>query len=98
MPSLTAGDCGCRRATSNRSAARFRSAHSVFLEPGEHSTPSVLGVVGPIGGPVIGVEAVRCVRIDLEFAGLAGRLAGGLALLDRVLRNALILAAIEREH
>src|SRR5208283_1086158 len=63
-----------------------------------HPGPGVLGVLGPIGGPVIGVEAVRRVRVDLELAGLACRLTGRLPLLNRLLRNALVLAAIEGEH
>src|SRR6516165_12512370 len=98
MPSVTAGCCGCRRATSNSSGARFSSAHSVFLEPGEHSTPGVLGVVGTIGRAIVGVKAVRCVRIDLHFTGLPRGLAGRAPLFSRLRRNALILAAIEREH
>ena len=44
-----------------------------------------------------GVEAVRRVGVDGKFTGLAGRLARGPPRFDRLLRDALIRAAIESE-
>src|SRR5262252_6710796 len=96
--SVTAGASGWRRATSNSSVARFTSAHAVVLEPSQHFRPPVCRGFGAIARAVIGVEAVRGVGVDLEFAGLARRLARRLTLLDRVLRDALVGAAVECEH
>jgi hypothetical protein len=49
-----------------------RLSDAVFLEPGEHQTPGILGRVGIVARPAIGVEVVLRVGIDLEFADLAG--------------------------
>src|SRR5947207_9327755 len=70
----------------------------MLLDPGEHLGPTLLGLFGAIARPVIGVEAVRRVRIDLALAGFAGRLARRLPLLVNFRRNELIGAAVEREH
>ena len=63
-------------ALSAGSAAGFTSGDPVLLEPGQHSGPAVLGGLGAVARPVVGVEAVRRVGIDLDLAGLAGCLAG----------------------
>src|SRR5260370_7364933 len=48
-----------------------RSAqHVVFLEPGLHLVPSILGGFLAVARAIIGVEAVRGARIDLELSGL----------------------------
>src|ERR1700723_2624124 len=74
-------------------AAGLRDA--VFLEPGEHHRPGVFGGIGVVARPIVGVEAMRRVRIDLELARLASRLAHIFALLDVFQRNARVLPAVE---
>src|SRR5579884_3890199 len=76
-------------------AMRLGSGHPVLFEEGEHAGPGVLCVLGAIARPIVGVEAVRRVGVDLELAVLAGRLAGRLPLVDRLLRNALVLPAVK---
>src|SRR5215469_17416740 len=72
--------------------------HAVFLKPGEHHRPRVLCRVGVVAWPVIGEKAVLRVGIDLALAGLAGVGARLLALVDQLLRDALVLSAVEGEH
>ncbi len=64
--------------------------HAVLLEPGEHPRPGVLGRVGAVARPIIGIKSVRRVGIDLELAGLAGRLARRGHAIDAFNRDALI--------
>src|SRR6266850_8315124 len=60
--------------------------------------PRVIGRFLAIAWPIVGMEAVRRARIDLEFGGLAGGLEGRFHLLDLIDRNALIFRTIEAEH
>src|SRR6516225_2587419 len=71
--------------------------HIVLLEPGEHSCPGILGYVGAVARPIVGVESVRRVGIDLELAGLAVRLARCGHAINAFKRDALIGAAVEPE-
>src|SRR5215471_9095184 len=71
---------------------------TVLLEPGEHARPSVLRVRRVVARPVVCVEAVLRVRVDLALAGLAGCLARSLPPLDQFWWDALILAAIKGQH
>src|SRR5205085_11691270 len=77
---------------------RYRLRDAVLLEPGEHARPCVLRIGGVVARPVIGIEAVLSVGIDLALAGLAGRLARRLPLLDQFWRDAFVLAAIEGQY
>ena len=72
--------------------------HTALLEPGEHPRPGVLGRVGAVARPIVGVESVRHVGIDLKLAGLAGRLARRGHAIDAFNWDALIGAAVESEH
>src|SRR5262252_3396346 len=72
--------------------------HAVLLEPGGHLVPAVVRCFLAVARPVIGMEAMRRARIDLEFGGLAGGLEGGFHLLDLIDWDALVLGAIEAEH
>src|ERR1051325_4963436 len=74
-----------------------RSGDAVLLEPGEHARPGVFGICSVVARPVVGVEAVLGIRIDLALADFARRFAGCLPLLDNLLRDELILAGIESE-
>ena len=73
---LAAGDIEQQRREIHRDP-RLRNA--MILEPGQHFRPAVLGGFGTVARPVVGIEAVRGIGIDLEFAGLARRLTSGLA-------------------
>src|SRR5256714_8026052 len=90
-------DPGCRRGAIFY-AWRYRLRDSVLLEPGEHARPRVLRIGGVVARPVIGIEAMLSVRIDLALAGLAGRLARRLPLLDQFRRDAFVLAAIGGQY
>jgi hypothetical protein len=65
-------------------AAKLRRSaqHVVFLEPGLHLIPSILGGFLAVAGAVVGVKAVRRARIDLEFGGLVGLCERSLQRLD----------------
>src|SRR5215468_6560607 len=53
-----------------RTSNRGRSAqHAVFLQPGLHLVPAVFGRILAVAWAIVGVEAVRCTRIDLELRG-----------------------------
>src|SRR5258705_12448960 len=69
---------GVRLCFSARSAQ-----HVVLLEPGLHLAPCILGGFLAVAGAVIGVEAVRSARIDLELGGLLGFRESGLQRLHR---------------
>src|ERR1700747_2870806 len=45
--------------------------HFVFLEPGDHLVPAVLGRVLAVAGAIVGVEAVRRGGVDLDLAGFS---------------------------
>src|SRR5215831_4258207 len=81
-----------------RTTATYSAQHFVFLEPGGHLVPAVLGGFLAVARAIVGVEAVRCARIDLELGGLAGRLQCGLHRLDLRYRNALVGLAVKAEH
>src|SRR5205807_7930915 len=90
---------GAPRSSRNRLEGRpSGSADAVLLEPGEHLRPAVLGGLGAVARPVVGIEGVRRVRVDLDLAGLAGRLARRRHLLDGVARDPLIGGAVKPEH
>src|SRR5438132_12589503 len=74
------------------------SGNPVVFEPGQHLRPALLGLLRPIARPIVGVEPVRRIRIDDELAGLVRRFARRLPLFDRVLRDALVGTAVERER
>ena len=57
---------------------RRSAEHPVFSEPGLHPAPRILGGFLAITCAIIGMEAVRCARIDFEFGGFPGRRQGGL--------------------
>jgi hypothetical protein len=52
------------------------SHHAVFLEPRLHSLPAIRSLHRSITRPVVGIEAVRCVRINHNLRRLAGGLEG----------------------
>src|SRR5260370_35531434 len=74
------------------------SGEAVLFEPGEHLGPAVLGRFGPVTRPVIGVEAVRGIWIDLDLAGFSGRLARRRHLLDALDGDTLVGSAVKAEH
>src|SRR6185369_5561244 len=74
------------------------SRHPVAPEPLEHAFPAVLGGFLAIGGPVVGIEAVRRVRIDVEIGRLARLLERGAHALDALDGNARVRTAIEAQH
>ena len=74
------------------------SGDPVLFEPGEHLGPAVLGRFGPVTRPVIGVEAVRGIWIDLDLAGFSGRLARRRHLLDALDGDTLVGSAVKAEH
>src|SRR5271168_3467069 len=68
---------------------RRRSAdHFVLLEPGLHRVPAVFRRFLAVAGAVVGMEAVRGGRIDLELGGLARLGERFLQRFDRGNRNA----------
>src|SRR5512134_1499072 len=71
----------------------------VLPEPGEAALPAVRGGFLAEAGPVVGVEAVRRVRVDHELAlTVAGSFERIAQILDRVVRNAAVRPAVETEH
>src|SRR5580704_2139838 len=56
---------------SGRATARARhtqsAQHIIFLEPGLHLVPAILGGFLAVAGAVVGMKAVRRARIDLEL-------------------------------
>src|SRR5262249_34918219 len=81
---------------------RFRpgrgAGYVVLLKEGEHPRPGVLGCVGAVARPIVGVESVRRVGIDLELADLAVSLARCGHAINAFKRDALISAAVQPEH
>src|SRR5687768_2403299 len=76
------------------------SSDSVRLEPRDAALPAVFGRFLAVSGPVVGMKAVRRLRVDHEFALLRRRAAGSqraLHLVDRVERDALIRPAVQAE-
>src|ERR1700742_3527679 len=47
--------------------------HFVFPEPVLHPLPAVLGGLRAVAGAIVGMEAMRGARIDLELSGLVVR-------------------------
>src|SRR2546423_15380204 len=90
-------DPGCRRGAIFY-AWRYRLRDSVLLEPGEHARPRVLRIGGVVARPVIGIEAVQSVGIDRALAGLAGRPARRLPILDQFRQDAFDFAATEGQY
>ena len=80
-----------------RDSPRTISSHPMLLEPHERTTPAILRVGLPVARPVVGEKRMTRVVVHDELRAasrlrtLRDRL---LHLLERVLRNALILASI----
>src|SRR5262249_30802367 len=70
----------------------------VLFEPGDHLIPGILGRILAVAGAIIGMEAVRRARIDLDLEGLPSRLQRPLQRVDLTYRDALVRVAIEAEH
>src|SRR6202042_1650567 len=80
-------------------ATACRSAqYAIFLEPGDHLLPAILGGVLIVAWPVIGNKSVRRAGIFMKLRGLAGGLEGCLHLLDLIRCDARVGFAIETEH
>lgn len=71
-------------------------------EPGEQALPAVFGFLPAVARPVIGVERVRRVFVDVNARGLAGGVTRGdergAHLLQGGERDALVLPPVETEH
>src|SRR5215216_4095617 len=80
------------------SVSAFLAEDFKFLEPGLHLIPGVFGGLLAVARAVIGMEAMRRARIDLELGGLAGCLQVRFHLLDLSNRNSLVRFAVEAEH
>src|SRR5436190_23951003 len=73
------------------------SEHLVLLEPVGHLGPALLGGFLAVARPIVGMEAVRRARIDLEVGGLAGSGERGLHGLNLRDRDAAVGFAVETE-
>src|SRR3954464_9911165 len=88
-----------RRAAARAALSKSASAQdAILLEPGLRLLPGIFCGVLAVAAAVVGMEAVRRFRIDLEFGGLLVLLQGRLELLDLGDGNAGIGAAIDAEH
>src|ERR1700735_3643165 len=104
MPGSMAGDGngsgpepaprGCKAARRGRRSAE----PPVLPEPGLHPAPRIFGGFLAIACAIVGMEAVRCARIDFEFGGFPGSCQRCLQRLDRRNRNAGIRLAIQAQH
>ena len=68
--------------------------HAVLLEPRLQPFPPVLCLLLSIARPIVGVEAVRRIRIDDDLRRAPRRLQRRPHLLDRVERDALVVPAV----
>ncbi len=77
---------------------RWFELHPVLLQPCLQAFPPVFCGSLAIAGPVIGVEGMGRVGIDMNLGLAAGLLDGGTHGLHIVQRDALVLAAVKPEY